>query len=180
MSRMVYRSDGSTFLGEADGKQYSESRASYTVGGPVGDLHMRCQLGYYYRLNAACFCHHQQPYFGLDIQPLRRLKVNREHSWVPGDGPFSMLVRDLELLDFDKGILSLLAQLTVVGDVSRESFAGLSALIVAHPWSALLVHQLMHHISFAVERFEELRKSPDYKTVVVEGAINFPPFHMKS
>ncbi len=35
-----------------------------------------------------------------------------------------MLVRDLELLDFDKGILSLLGQLTVVGDVSRETFAG--------------------------------------------------------
>ena len=33
-------------------------------------------------------------------------------------------VRKLELLDFNKGFLSLLSQLTVVGDISEEQFKG--------------------------------------------------------
>ena len=34
-------------------------------------------------------------------------------------------------------------------------------------------------MSCVVERFEELRRSPDYKIVVVEGMLDLPPLRMR-
>lgn len=53
----------------------------------------------------------------------------------------SIKVRALELEDFDKGFLTMLGQLTTVGDVTREKFE---------------------------ERFKEVSESPDYHIAVVE------------
>jgi len=82
-------------------------------------------------------------------------------------------VKQLPMLLWNAGFLDLLAQLTVVGEISMSQFEGKRQSHVACVPADMLLSPPRHSVRASAERFQLLQtKQPDYYIVVLEGVAS--------